>query len=110
MASLSSMRRRKREQRAREQLSKVLERWHPACVREAVFPPELDNITTPPPCPPGYFQMGPRSVQGTFEGVDPDYKAMLEWKEKDEKEGHLWYKVYEELKEEVLNKGKASGS
>ena len=34
--------------------------------------------------------------------VSPDDKLLREWKDKDEAEGHLWYKVYEDLRAENL--------
>ena len=32
-----------------------------------------------------------------FGDVDKDYARLLKWKEIDEKEGHLWFKVFKEL-------------
>jgi hypothetical protein len=48
---------------------------------------------------PPSFQLAPRSevFVSVFGDVDKDYARLLKWKEIDEKEGHLWCKVFKEL-------------
>jgi hypothetical protein len=71
-------------------------------VRHALFGPSTSsNGSSPsaPECPPGHFQLALRSevFVSVFGEVDKDYARLLKWKEIDEKEGHLWFKVFKEL-------------
>jgi hypothetical protein len=79
---------------ARQTHASMEDKWDPAWVRHQFFPPANASATDSLKDP--HF-----AAPNRYGSKHPALKWLHKWREIDEKEGHLWFKVYEDLIKET---------